>query len=143
MSSLMHWDPFRSLRRRDEFDDMMKELFGRWEAEGAFQPPAEVSETDAEVVVKMLVPGVEKEQLQISVDDDVLTVRGEVRKEAEETKKNYHRQEIRYGAIQRSVRLPVEVEAGKATASLKNGTVTITLPKSTQPKAKQIKVAVS
>jgi HSP20 family protein len=130
MASLMHWDPFR-------------DLLGRYEEGGALEPPAEVSEGDTEVTVKMLVPGVDKDHLQITVDGDVLTVRGEVRKESEEKKKNYYRQEIRYGAVQRAVRLPVEVEAGKAVADLKNGTVTVTLPKSKQPKAQQIKVAVS
>jgi HSP20 family protein len=142
MSSLLQWDPFRTLRRRDDFDDLLREMF-RHEGEGAFQPPADVSETEHEVIVKMLVPGVERDHLQVTIDDDVLTVRGEVRKEAEEKKKNYYRQEIRYGAVQRAVRLPAEVEAGKATADLKNGTVTVTLPKSKQPKAQQIKVAVS
>jgi HSP20 family protein len=143
MSSLMKWDPFSALRRRDDsFDDLMRDFFGR-EAGGALEPPAEVAESDGEITVKLLVPGVEKDQIQVTVDEDVLTVRGEVRKEQEEKKKSYYRQEIRYGAFQRAVRLPAEVEGTKATADLKNGTLKITLPKSKQPKAQQIKVAVS
>lgn len=143
MSALTTWDPFRRLRRRDDvFEDLIRDLFGR--EEGAVgEPPVEVAEGENDVTVKMLVPGVEKEQLQVSIDEDVLTVRGEVRKEQEEKKKNYYRQEIQYGAFQRAVRLPAEVEATKATAELKNGTLKITLPKSKQPKAQQIKVAVS
>ena len=143
MSSLMNWDPFRSLRRRDDvFDDFVRDFFGR-EQGGTLEPPVEVAEGDTEVTVKMLVPGVEKDQLQVAIDEDILTVRGEVRKEQEEKKKNYFRQEIRYGAFQRAVRLPAEIEATKVTADLKNGTLKITLPKSKQPKAQQIKVAVS
>jgi HSP20 family protein len=139
----MTWDPFRALRRRDDaFEDLVRDVFGR-EGAGALEPPVEVAESDGEVTVKMLVPGVEKDQLQVAIDEDVLTVRGEVRKEHEEKKKSYYRQEIRYGAFQRAVRLPAEVEAAKATADLKNGTLKITLPKAKQTKAQQIKVAVS
>ncbi len=142
MSSLTKWDPLRRLRRRDDvFEDFVRDFFGR--DDGAVEPPVEVSEADGDVTVKMLVPGVEKDQLQVAIDEDLLTVRGEMRKEQEEKKKNYYRQEIQYGAFQRAVRLPAEVEGTKATAELKNGTLKITLPKSKQPKAQQIKVAVS
>jgi HSP20 family protein len=138
--ALMQWDPFRSLRKRDEsFEDFVREMFGGGEEAGA--PPVEVSEADGNVVVKMVVPGVEKEQLDISVADNTLTVRGELRKESEEKKKNFYRQEIRYGSFQRAVPLPVEVEDAGANASLKNGMLTVTLPKSKQPKARSIKVA--
>ena len=106
------------------------------------EPAAEVAESDGDVIVKMQVPGVEKDQLQLTVSDDRLTVRGELRKESEEKRKNYYRQEIRYGAFQRSVPLPVEVDAAKASAQMKNGMLTVTLPKSKHPKAQEIKVAV-
>jgi HSP20 family protein len=143
MGTLTKWDPFRTLRRRDDvFEDFVRDFFGREEG-GALEPPAEVAESENDITVKMLVPGVEKDQLQVAIDEDVLTVRGEMRKEHEEKKKNYYRQEIQYGAFQRAVRLPAEVEGTKATADLKNGTLKITLPKSKQPKAQQIKVAVS
>lgn len=143
MSSLTHWDPFRALRRREDvFDDFFREIGGR-EDRGLLEPAVEVAEGDTEITVKVLVPGVEKDQLQITVDEDVLTVRGEVRKEHEEKKKNYYRQEIRYGAFQRAVSLPAEVEGAKAKAELKNGALTVTLPKSKQPKAQEIKIAVS
>lgn len=142
MSALAKWDPFRRLGRRDDvFEDFIRDVFGR--DDGVVEPPVEIAEADGDVTVKMLVPGVEKDQLQVAIDEDVLTVRGEMRKEQEEKKKNYYRQEIQYGAFQRAVRLPAEVEGAKAAAELKNGTLTITLPKSKQPKAQQIKVAVS
>jgi HSP20 family protein len=85
----------------------------------------------------------QKEQLHLTVSDDRLTVRGESRKESEEKRKNYYRQEIRYGAFQRSIPLPVEVDAAKTHAELKNGMLEIALPKSKQPKAREIKVAVA
>jgi HSP20 family protein len=146
MFSLRPWEPFRALRRRDDvFDDMFREFFRRpaFEDGGISEPAVEVAESDGDVTVKMEIPGVEKDQIQLTVADDQLTVRGETRKESEEKRKNYYRQEIRYGAFQRSVGLPVEVDASKAKAELKNGMLKITLPKSAQPKARDIKVAVA
>jgi HSP20 family protein len=144
--SLVKWEPFRALRRRDEpFEELFRDFFRRpmlEEAEEAIVPAAEVAETDGEVTVKLEVPGVEKDQIQLNVSDDVLTVRGETRKESEEKRKNYYRQEIRYGAFQRTVPLPVEVDGAKASAQLKNGVLKITLPKSKQPKAHEVKIAV-
>lgn len=144
MFSLIPWEPFRALRRRDDaFDEMFRDFFRRQGEEGgAGEPAVELAESDGEMTVKMEVPGVEKDQIQLTVSDDHLMVRGETRKEKEEKKKNYYRQEIRYGAFQRTVALPVEVDATKAKADLKNGVLTITLPKSAQPKAREIKVAV-
>lgn len=142
-SLLTTWDPFRALRRRDDaFEDFFRDMFSRSE-ETVLEPPLEVGEGEQDITVKLLVPGVTKDQVQITVDEDMLTVRGEVRKEEEEKKKNFYRQEIRYGAFQRSIRLPSEVEGGKATAELKNGMLKITLPKAKHPRAQQIKVAVS
>ncbi len=70
----------------------------------------------------------------------MLNVRGESKKETEEKKKNYYRQEIRYGSFARAVRLPAEVDADKAAADLKNGMLKVTLPKSKTPKAQQVKI---
>jgi HSP20 family protein len=144
--SLIRWEPFRGLRRRDDvFDELFREFFRRPTVEGeeVIEPPVDVAESDGEVVVKMEVPGVEKDKLHLTVADDRLTVRGESRKETEEKRKNYYRQEIQYGAFQRSVPLPVEVDAAKASAELKNGMLKVTIPKSKQPKAQEIKVAVA
>jgi HSP20 family protein len=143
--SLIRWEPFRALRRRDDmFDELFRDFFRRPmpEEEVGLEPAVDVAESDGEVTVKMQVPGVDKDQLQLTVADDHLTVRGETRKESEEKRKNYFSQEIRYGAFQRTVPLPVEVDAAKANAALKNGVLKITLPKSRQPKAQEIKVAV-
>ncbi len=144
--SLIRWEPFRALRHRDDtFDEMVREFFRRPMLEDGdlMEPAVDVAESDGDVIVRMQVPGVEKEQLNLTVADDHLTVRGETRKEKEEKRKNYYRQEIRYGAFQRDVPLPVEVDGTKASAELKNGMLRITLPKSTQPKAQEIKVAVA
>jgi HSP20 family protein len=143
--SLIPWEPFRALRRRDDaFEDVFRDFFrGMPFEEAALMPAAEVAESDGEVTVKLEIPGVEKDQIELNVADDELTVRGETRKETEEKKKNYYRQEIRYGSFQRTVPLPVEVDAAKASAELKNGVLKVTLPKSKHPKAHNVKVAVA
>jgi HSP20 family protein len=140
MSALTHWNPFRSIEgQEDAFQDLVREFFGKTEG-GNLLPPVEVAESEGDVTVKMAVPGVEKDQISISVDDHVLNVRGESKKETEEKKKNYYRQEIRYGSFARAVRLPAEVDASKTAAELKNGMLKITLPKSKTPKAHAIKI---
>lgn len=139
MSNLTHWNPFRSLEsQEDAFQDLVREFFGK--SGGELLPPVDLAESDTEITVKMAVPGVEKDQITISVDDHTLNVRGESKKETEEKKKNYYRQEIRYGSFARAVRLPAEVDAGKTAAKLKNGILEITLPKSKSPKAQTIKI---
>jgi HSP20 family protein len=143
--SLIPWEPFRALRRRDDtFEELFRDFFRRTPfEESGMLPAAEIAESDGEVTVKLEIPGVEKDQIELNVADDELTVRGETRKETEEKKKSYYRQEIRYGSFQRTVPLPVEVDGSKASAQLKNGMLTVTIPKSKQPKAHTVKVSVA
>jgi HSP20 family protein len=134
----------RSLARRDDlFEDLFREFFATPETGvGPLEPAAEVAESDGDVIVKLEVPGVEKDQLHVSVTEDEVTVRGETRKETEEKKKSYHRQEIRYGAFQRTMPLPADVNPAKASAELKEGILKITLPKAAQAKAHRVDVSV-
>jgi HSP20 family protein len=141
--ALIRWEPVRPLLRSgDLFDEFFREVGRRGDVDGdTFQPAADVSESDDEVTVKMELPGVEKDKIQLSVSNDVLTVRGESQKETEEKNKTFYRKEIRYGAFQRAVTLPAEVEADKAKADLRNGVLSVRLPKSRQPKSHQIRVS--
>ncbi len=139
--TLTQWDPFRTLRRRgDLLDDFVRDFFARGEPD-AMAPLADVAESDGEVTVKMAVPGVAKEDIRISVDNDVLEVHGETRKETEEKHKNYSRQEIRYGAFRRAITLPAAVDVERAAAQLKDGMLVITMPKSKVAKGHQIAIA--
>jgi HSP20 family protein len=144
MKALTRWRPPRAPARRGElFEDFFREFFGPPEMEaGAIEPAVEVAESDGEVTVKLEVPGVPKDQIEVSVTENEVTVRGETRKETEEKKKDYHRQEIRYGAFQRTVSLPAEVDAAKAAAELKDGILRITLPKAAHAKARRVDVSV-
>jgi HSP20 family protein len=102
-----------------------------------------VSDTKDAVVVKAQVPGMTKENVQVSITEDALTLKGEMKEEEKKEDKNYHRREFRYGAFTRTIPLPMAVQADKATAQLKDGVLEITIPKSEQTKVKEIPVKVS
>jgi HSP20 family protein len=101
----------------------------------------DVYETDDALVVKAALPGVQPEQVDISVIGDVLTVKGETKSEDETKDGNYHRRELRYGSFARSIALPTRVDHDKAEAKFENGILAITLPKAEEAKPKSIKIA--
>jgi HSP20 family protein len=105
--------------------------------------PVDLFETEDEVVVKAMMPGMTADDIQISVDRDVLTLRGEAKHEEETEEGNgrvYHHRELRYQRFTRSIRLPILVNADKADAQFENGILTLTLPKAEEVKPKQITV---
>jgi HSP20 family protein len=102
--------------------------------------PVEVSETDNEIEVKASLPGVKPEEVDVTVQNDVLTIKAEHKDTAEEKKRDYYRREIRYGSFQRSLSLPISVDSDKAEATFENGELYLRLPKADAVKAKQIKV---
>jgi len=124
----------------DFFDGGPRRFWGR----GA-EPAMEVCDTKDAVVVKAQVPGVSKDQLQVHITDDTLTLKGEVREEEKKEEKNFYQREFHYGAFERTMALPMAVQANKATAQLKDGVLEITLPKSAsaQAKVKQIPIETS
>jgi HSP20 family protein len=118
-------------------------LFGRWPAELDVRAPAlDVFEEKDSVVVKAEMPGMSKDDLAVEVTGDVLTLRGEKKKEEKVEEGDYYCQERMYGAFSRSVRLPVEVKADKAAATFKNGILELRLPKSDQAKRQRVSVKV-
>ncbi len=136
-----HWDPVRALRRReDAFEEFLRELFARGEAH-VITPSADIAESDRDVTVRLAIPGADQEQVRISLDNSVLEVHGETRDGRDEDKRHYYRQEIRYGAFRRTIPLPAEVQVEEAKASLENGILTITIPKSKAAKGHKIKIA--
>src|SRR5262249_26780422 len=145
MTNLIRRDPFFDLRTT--MDKLFDEGFSRpWrflpsEPEAGF--PVEVSETEAEVEVKASLPGVKPEEVEITVQNDVLTIKAEHKEEQTEKKKEYYGRELRYGAFHRSFALPTSVNADGASAEYKNGVLQLRLPKSDSVRPKQIKVAQS
>lgn len=144
--ALVKWEPFEGLTRfRQEIDRLFEDFFGttplmRGNGNQVWEPAVEIAETDDALVVKAQVPGVKKEQLHLSVTDNMLTLSGEMKEEEEKQEKNYYRREIRYGAFQRTIPLPVAVKSDQAKAQLKEGILEVTLPKSEQVKRKEIAI---
>ena len=145
MTNLIRRDPFSDLR--STMDRLFDEGFSRpWrflatpngEYESAF--PVEVSETDEALDVKASLPGVKPEEVDITVANDVLTIKAEHKETEEDNKREFYRREIRYGTYHRSMSLPVSVDADKAEARFDNGELTLHLPKAESIRPKQIKV---
>jgi HSP20 family protein len=92
------------------------------------------------VVVKAEVPGMEPQDIQLSLTADILMLKGEKKEEKEEKDEHHYRAERSYGAFARAIRLPAPVDAGKVTAKFKNGLLTVTLPKAPAAKGSAIPI---
>ena len=126
-------DPFSYLRNQVNrvFDDFWGESWlapGREIAAG-FWPQVDVSETDKEIKVSAEIPGVEPKDIDVSVEDGILTIKGEKKYEREEKEKGQYRMERSYGSFERTIELPAEVDESKAKAEFKKGVLRLTLPK--------------
>lgn len=140
-------DLFITMQRRMNrlFDDFMSPLPGllHYEEMGAsFTPRVDLEEDEKEVRVTAELPGMDAKDIYISIQRDVLTLRGEKSSEHEEKKGQYHRIERSYGSFERQIPLGVEVDAEKVGADLKNGVLTITLPKPAGEAAKTRRIDV-
>ena len=147
MSNLTRWEPANEMMTlREAMDRLFNDAFTRpWlsirDGGSTWSSPAiNMYETDNEVVVKAALPGIQADEVQINVHGDVLTIRGETRQEEEKKEKTWQIREHRWGAFERSVRLPTGVTSDKAKADFENGILTITLPKSEEVKPKTIAI---
>jgi HSP20 family protein len=147
--ALIRWTPLRSMMSfRDEMDKLLDDFYGRLTPsgevhEGDWFPPMDLSENDEEVRACLEIPGLDKEDVKVSVQNDVLTISGEKKQEQTEEKGNVHRVERTYGMFKRILRLPDEVDASKVKASYKDGVLTVNLPKVEAKKPKEIPIQVS
>lgn len=147
--NITRWDPFRELQ---DVSQRLNSLFAR-PFDGGFgrefltvaewSPAVDVSETDAEFVIKAELPEVKKEDVKVTMEDGVLTLTGERKQEKEEKGKRYHRIERSYGSFMRSFELPENVDTAKAKAEYKDGMLTLSLPKTEKAKAKSLEIKVS
>lgn len=141
-NGIVRWEPITEITRM--MDNLMDEAFGRfprltWPA-GGEGLALDIYQTDKDLVVKAALPGVKPEDVDISVANNVLTIKAEVKEDREVNEEDYFYQERRYGTFSRSVALPVEVDVDKAEANFENGVLVLTLPKTEVSRAKQIKV---
>jgi HSP20 family protein len=150
MADLIRWDPFReAVSLRDAMDRLLEDSFvrprGEWPTLASREQSLalDVYETDENLVVEASMPGTKPEEVDISVVGNTLTIKAE-REEQREKKEEgrYYFRERRYGAFQRSIGLPVDVDADKAEATFKDGVLKLSLPKAEEAKPKRIQVQV-
>jgi HSP20 family protein len=142
MRGLMPWTGNLKQEMDRFFDRMLESRWDELPALGDWVPSMDISETKDSLVAKVEAPGMEEKDIQVSLQENLLTIKGEKKQEKEEKEERYHRIERSYGAFTRSVRLPVAVDASRVTATFKNGLLTVTLPKTPAAKGTAIPIKV-
>ena len=148
--NLVKWDPFKEL---EDMSNRLNRIFGRPSvrtetgremlAVADWTPSADVSETDAAYLIKAEIPGVNKEDVKVTVQDGTLTLQGERKMEKEEKGKKFHRIERSYGSFLRSFRIPEDADENSVKAEFKDGILNVTIAKTSKAnKNKAIDVAV-
>ena len=157
MATMMRWDPFQDLRNAQEQEEMAQMaqmspmlahalgLHGQQQASGratttAWAPALDISERKDAYLVTVELPGVEADDLQITLEDGLLTIQGERHFAQESSEQQFHRVERRYGAFRRSITLPAQVQAEQIEASFENGVLQIVVPKMEEATPKRIQV---
>ncbi len=139
------WDELSSARR--EVDRVFDRFFGQGAAQGmtVWAPAVDVRETNDELQVTAELPGLAPEDVNVTVENGVLTISGEKKQEVQEGKEdgNYYLYERRYGRFERSFSLPRSVNADKVKASFENGVLTIALPKAEAAKPRKVQIQAS
>ena len=140
-------DPFERMRQNMEhlFSDRFEGLPASWFAgadDNAFRADLDIGETPEDLKITLDVPGIDLKDIDIALSDHALVVRGLREERDEEKKEDYHRVERSFGAFERRVTLPCDVDSDKATADLEKGVLTITLPKSQHAKDSERKIEI-
>jgi HSP20 family protein len=134
------WDPFEEM---EEAMGRLPQMANMGQMQKAFVPAMDVYQTDKAVMVETPLAGVRPEEVEVTVEKDVLTVKGESKKEHEVDEKNYYRKEVRSGSFFRQLALPVPVMEDKVAAEFADGVLKITCPKAQPTVAKKIAVKVT
>jgi HSP20 family protein len=145
--AVVRWDPFRDLGMLQERMNRLFDDAGRvWRTEEpsattTWSPAIDIFETEGEIIVKAELPGMDRKDIVLNLENNVLTLKGERRFEKETKDENYHRIERSYGAFSRAFSIPAVVDEEKIRADYKDGVLKIVLPKKEQAKPKQIRIA--
>jgi len=148
MTVITRWDPFREFTTlQDRLNRLFRQSYGPEGREeslttSTFAPPVDVYEDEHNVSLKIEVPGIDEKDIDVRIDNNVLTVHGERKFEKEEKEENFRRVERQYGSFTRTFTLPSTVDAEKVSANYDKGILKIELPKKAEAKPKQIKVNV-
>jgi HSP20 family protein len=152
--SLVRWNPARELatwpsdlfgiqrEMNRMFDGFFRGTNDEYYVISSWTPAVDIAEHDDEYLVKVELPGINKDEVKLTLENNILTIRGEKKQEKETKKESYHRVERSYGSFQRSFTLPAAVKADRIDASYKDGILTVSLPKAEEAKPKQIEVKV-
>ncbi len=153
MRSLVRWNPRRESGVSDPFrvmDELFDELWRGWPSifngdtrRPMLRPAMDVIENDKEITIRIDLPGMKPDDVSVEMEDDVLTISGEMGDTIEKEGDRYHYRERSYGSFQRSLRLPNTVDKEKVDATFEHGVLTIVLPKVPQAQPKQITVKAS
>ena len=143
--SVDRWDPFRDVSEmQNEMNRLFEGYFGRLAqpavTERLWAPAVDMHETKDELVLAVELPGLSEKDIRLTVDGDVLTVRGERARAEEATEDGFYRSERWFGKFERSLSLPMPVQADKITATYRDGVLTVKLPKVEAVKPKEIKI---
>ena len=138
--SLIKWSPFLSDNYFDDMDKMISEFMSISRGNKGFMPAVDMYEDNDNVVVETQLAGIDIEKIDISIENDVLCIKGEGEKKTEVEEKNYYRKEIRRGNFYRSIPLPTRVDGDKASAVAEEGVLKIYIPKASEAKPKSIKI---
>jgi len=143
--AITKWEPFEGLLNlQDRINRLFEETWAPLtrRTEQAWTPAVDIYEDDKEIVVKAELPDIEEKDVEVNIQDSVLTIKGERKKEREEKKGTYHLIETSYGSFSRSFSLPNNVDTDKASAKYEKGVLKITLPKKEGAKPKKIDIKV-
>ncbi len=153
MNVLTKWDPMREL---EEFSNRLAPFFGSsqlqnkedrdvdgWFTKAQWAPLVDISEDDQEYTIKAELPGLEKDQVKVTVENGTLLISGERVSENEEKNRKYHRVERAHGSFLRSFTLPDDADGTKIRAEFKNGVLKVHLPKAEAAKPKSIEIKVN
>ncbi|MDI6688348.1 MAG: Hsp20/alpha crystallin family protein [Desulfobacterales bacterium] len=147
--TLVRWDPFRNVATlQDRINRMFDEAFLRSKdiddevSLAAWKPTVDIYDTDDAIILKVELPGVDKEKVAVDVKDNILTLKGERSIDKEIKEKNYYRRERSFGSFHRSFTLPTTVNPEDIKAAYKDGILTIEVPKPEEKKPKQITIDV-
>lgn len=142
---LVRWEPRRNLTRGffDDFFDMMEKP-GRsrknWFDGGIWAPAVDLIDKNDKLLAKVELPGVDKKDVKLSLNDSNLTIQGEMKKDEETKNDDYYYRERAYGTYSRTISLPAEIDKENIKAKFKNGILEITMPKKPEVKPKEITI---
>ncbi|MDY0131107.1 MAG: Hsp20/alpha crystallin family protein [Desulforegulaceae bacterium] len=147
--AIVRWEPIRNVvSLQDRINRMFDDAFSRMEPSemeegsmGAWRPSTDIYETENSIIIEAELAGLKKEDVDVEVNDNVLSIKGEKKTETEENNENYYRRERVSGKFHRAFTLPMDVDVEKISAKFKDGVLVLDIPKPEEKKPKKINVA--